>query len=92
MASELKTFTKEDIEKHNKETDCWIIFAGGVYDVTKFMQRHPGGKEKLLKFAGKDGTNAFNTKGNGKGHIPMAVNFRESMKIGILKEEPKPKL
>jgi len=92
MASELKSYTKDQVQTHNTENDCWIIFNDGVYDVTKFMKKHPGGKDILLKFGGKDGTKAFNSKGNGKGHIAMALNFRESLKIGTLKEEAKPKL
>lgn len=93
MSTHFKYYSKEEIQTHNVEKDCWIVFNGGVYDVTKYLQKHPGGKEILMKFAGKDGTEAFNLKGNGRGHIALAHNLRESFKIGILKfEEPKPKL
>jgi len=30
-----------------------------VYDVTKFIEEHPGGVESLMKFAGKEATKAF---------------------------------
>eukprot|EP01047_Picozoa_sp_COSAG01_P081988 COSAG01_NODE_16571_length_1224_cov_8.846222_3_plen_36_part_01 len=31
-------FTAEDVSKHNKKADCWMIVNGGVYDVTEFME------------------------------------------------------
>ncbi len=40
-----KTFTKEEVAKHNKAEDCWIIVHNKVYDVTKFLSEHPGGKK-----------------------------------------------
>lgn len=39
---ELKAYTKEEVEKHNKREDCWIIVDGGVYDVTNYVDEHPG--------------------------------------------------
>ena len=32
---------------------------GGVYDVTTYIDRHPGGPEKVLAQCGKDGSSAF---------------------------------
>ncbi len=57
---EMKTYTVEDVAKHNKETDCWVIVNGVVVDVTHFMAKHPGGKKAILLFAGKDATEEFN--------------------------------
>jgi cytochrome b involved in lipid metabolism len=33
-----------------------MIINGGVYDVTKYIDYHPGGHNAILKFAGKDGS------------------------------------
>jgi cytochrome b involved in lipid metabolism len=38
----MKTFSKEEIQKHNKENDCWIIIDNKVYDTTGFLDDHPG--------------------------------------------------
>ena len=51
--------TVDQVAAHNSESDCWIIIDGVVYDVTKFMKAHPGGKGILLQYAGKDVTNEF---------------------------------
>lgn len=53
-------FTIEDIEKHNTENDCWIVVKNEVYDISKYLNYHPGGKKILMNFAGKDATEGFN--------------------------------
>jgi len=54
-----KTFTVAEVAQHNKATDCWIIIDNKVYDVTKFLAKHPGGSKVVLKLAGKDATKDF---------------------------------
>ena len=38
---------------------CFLLL-GRVYNVTPYMEYHPGGEEELMKGAGADGTNLFN--------------------------------
>ena len=40
---EKNVFTAGDVAKHNRSTDCWVIVHDRVYDVTKFVPKHPGG-------------------------------------------------
>ncbi|KAI3783855.1 hypothetical protein L1987_42943 [Smallanthus sonchifolius] len=64
MASEQKTFTFEDVSKHAKINDCWVIIFGKVYNVTPFMEEHPGGSEVVLAATGKDATGDFEDTGH----------------------------
>lgn len=52
VASPQKQFTREEIEKHNKDDDCWIVINGKVYDATSVLDWHPGGKAPIMAHAG----------------------------------------
>lgn len=47
-----KEFTREEIEKHATQDDCWIVVDGKVYDATSVLEWHPGGAAAILSHAG----------------------------------------
>lgn len=53
VAAKDRQFTREEIEKHNTEDDCWIVVDGKVYDATSVLEWHPGGKAAIINHAGK---------------------------------------
>lgn len=57
---ELATITLEEVAKHGTPDSAWVAINGFVYDVTKFVRFHPGGKKVLLRFAGKECTQEYN--------------------------------
>ena len=54
-----KAFPMDEVKKHTKDTDCWVVIRDQVYDVTKFLNDHPGGKKAIMLYAGKDATTEF---------------------------------
>ena len=52
--------TKSELKKHNKRSDAWLALNGIVYNVTPYMDFHPGGWDELIRGAGKDATILFN--------------------------------
>jgi len=54
MSKRLRIYSSEDVQKHNSESSCWITRGGNVYDVTGFLNDHPGGEDCILQHAAKD--------------------------------------
>jgi nitrate reductase (NAD(P)H) len=52
-SSPQKQFTREEVEKHSSENDCWIVVNNKVYDATSVLSWHPGGKAPILTHAGR---------------------------------------
>ncbi|KAI0688164.1 glyoxylate dehydrogenase [Cerioporus squamosus] len=57
--SDIRVLTGPQVAEHASRESCWIIVHGKVYDVTDFLDEHPGGSKIILKYAGKDATEAY---------------------------------
>ncbi|KAF7364023.1 hypothetical protein MSAN_01061000 [Mycena sanguinolenta] len=49
----------DQVALHNMPTDCWVIIKNRVYDVTEFLEEHPGGSKLILEYAGRDATSVY---------------------------------
>ncbi|KAL4779270.1 FMN-dependent dehydrogenase-domain-containing protein [Aspergillus varians] len=49
----------QDVLHHNQPDDCWVGINGEIWDLTTFVNEHPGGSSVILKYAGRDATDAF---------------------------------
>ncbi|KAI8341233.1 acyl-CoA dehydrogenase/oxidase [Chlamydoabsidia padenii] len=81
----MQTYTVEQVAEHNSAKDCWIIVDGKVFDVTKFLSDHPGGKKVLVKMAGKDASKQFKNFHNDA--IMQRVGL--PMQIGVIGDATK---
>lgn len=55
-----ESFTPADVASHNNpDKGLYIIIDTGVYDVTNFVDEHPGGAKILKRVAGKDASKQF---------------------------------
>lgn len=61
--SEKKIYRESEVTG-KKDKSTWLIIHDNVYDVTKFLEEHPGGEEVLLEQAGRDATEAFEDVGH----------------------------
>ena len=72
-------YTQEEIALHNTEKDCWMILGEKgnekVYDVTTFLDDHPGGPEILLDLAGQNGNEEFEDIGHSKDAREMLKQY-----------------
>ncbi|KAB8202020.1 hypothetical protein BDV34DRAFT_159436 [Aspergillus parasiticus] len=50
----LPTFTSAEVESHNNAKSCYVTLGSKVYDITSFVDDHPGGGDLILEYAGKD--------------------------------------
>ncbi|VVB07371.1 unnamed protein product [Arabis nemorensis] len=87
MGDEAKIFTLSEVSEHNQPHDCWIIINGKVYNVTKFLEDHPGGDDVLLSSTGKDATDDFEDVG----HSESAREMMEQYYVGEIDTTTIPK-
>eukprot|EP00007_Cunea_sp_BSH-02190019_P007055 CAMPEP_0174239496 /NCGR_PEP_ID=MMETSP0417-20130205/14969_1 /TAXON_ID=242541 /ORGANISM="Mayorella sp, Strain BSH-02190019" /LENGTH=143 /DNA_ID=CAMNT_0015318443 /DNA_START=136 /DNA_END=564 /DNA_ORIENTATION=- len=73
----VRVFSREEVAKHNSKDDCWIIINQKVYNVTPWVEDHPGGRA-LLVAPGKDVTNYFEEQQ----HSDYAREHMETFCIG----------
>lgn len=79
------TITLQELQGHNVRTDAWILFRGEVYDVTKYVDEHPGGLA-LLNYAGKDATTAISEQPAHKCVFNFILSKLKTFRVGQLAE------
>jgi len=72
-------YTREEVSRHNTQEDCWIIIHGKVYNITSWVEQHPGGAI-ILANAGGDSTHMFEEMG----HTHTAREIMKDYLIGSL--------
>ncbi len=75
------SYTLTQISTHNSATSCWSAINGEVYDLTRWVDGHPGGRAAILMICGKDGSPVFNLQHGGQRKpATILINY----KIGSL--------
>ncbi|XP_035787617.1 cytochrome b5-like [Anopheles albimanus] len=89
MPAELKQYTMAEVEscdgKAGRQT--WLVIRDNVYDVTAYLEEHPGSSDLIVEWAGKDGTKAFEDFG----HSSDALRTLRTLQIGVLVEQDRAK-
>lgn len=63
----------QELRKHSSKKDAWMAIRGKVYNVTKYMDFHPGGTEELMRGVGTDATKLFD-------QVHPWVNYEQLLK------------
>lgn len=54
-----KTYTMAQVQAGNSASNCLTIVSGSVYNLTDWVNKHPGGAEAIKSMCGKESTDAF---------------------------------
>jgi len=89
QSNSLLVLSSSEAAKHNAPSDCWLIIKGKVYDVSNFLNIHPGNSDTIIPFCGKDATIAFETKDKSpaKDHSQSAYALLADYYIGNLNQQ-----
>ncbi len=82
VTTSITSYTLLQVSSHNTSSDCWSVVSGGVYNLTSWIAKHPGGQSAIKGMCGLDGTVGFLAQHNGD---TKAINTIASYKIGIVK-------
>ncbi|XP_077570438.1 cytochrome b5-like isoform X4 [Stigmatopora nigra] len=84
----VKYLRLDDISQQNSLKCTWIMIRHKVYDVSSFLQEHPGGEEVLREHSGADATESFEDAG----HSADARRVAAQMLIGELHPDDRDKV
>jgi cytochrome b involved in lipid metabolism len=59
-------YTMDQVKANNSSTSCWSVIDGNVYDLTRWINSHPGGAGAIKGLCGIDGTQEFNRQHYGQ--------------------------
>ncbi|WP_434667559.1 cytochrome b5-like heme/steroid binding domain-containing protein [Paraburkholderia sp. A3BS-1L] len=78
-------WTLAEVARHNKINDCWMAIDGTVYDLTAYLPQHPSNPAVILRWCGKEATEAYHTKTRGRPHSAYANEMLLKYRIGASK-------
>ncbi len=69
------------VAQHSGRSSCYSAINGTVYDLTSWIDRHPGGAQRILSICGKDGSSAFSGQHEGE---PRPEQILAGFEVGRL--------
>lgn len=81
-----KVVSHSELLANSTKQNLWVAIHGKVYNVTQFIDEHPGGDEVIISEGGKDATEAFEDVG----HSDEARELLAGLLVGELQESSAP--
>ncbi|RVX72071.1 hypothetical protein B0A52_04669 [Exophiala mesophila] len=83
----LPTIPLSEVETHNTKSSCYVTIGERVFDVTDFLEDHPGGPEFILEYAGKDIKEILQDQ-TSHAHSEAAYEILEDSLVGFVATAP----
>ncbi|KAF2084870.1 fatty acid hydroxylase [Saccharata proteae CBS 121410] len=83
----LPTITQADVKAHNTAKSCFVTIGTKVYDITSFVDDHPGGGDLILEYGGQDVTEIMKDEVSHK-HSEAAYEILDESLVGFVATEP----
>lgn len=64
-AADADAVTMEDVEQNDSPDSCWAAIDGVAYDLTDWIEEHPGGADRIEALCGTDATDDFEGQHSG---------------------------
>lgn len=78
-ASNKRKIPMSEVQQHASIGDSWMVVKGRVFNITPYMDYHPGGKAELMKGVGRDATALFDEI-----HPWISLDMLERLQVGLL--------
>ncbi|KAK0527811.1 fatty acid alpha-hydroxylase [Tilletia horrida] len=89
MSKTLRLIAADEVAKNASSSSCWVSFKGRVYDVSSFLEDHPGGDDLIMRYAGKDIGSAMDDPDE-HSHSDSAYELLDEFLIGRLASAASP--
>jgi len=83
----LPTIPSADVKSRNTADSCYVTLGTKVYDITPFLEDHPGGGELIVEYGGKDVSEILGDEISHK-HSEAAYEILDEHLIGFIATDP----
>ncbi len=66
-------YTMQQVATNNRAASCWTVIDGWVYNLTSWIDAHPGGADIIISMCGIDSTAAFNAQHSNDASVAQAL-------------------
>jgi len=83
---DLPTLPQADVQSKDNSKECYVTLGTKVYDITSFLDDHPGGGDLILEYGGKDVTNVMQDEMS-HAHSESAYEILDDCLIGFVADD-----
>ena len=83
----LPLISSTELQRHRTAASCYVSYGGRVFDLTSFLDDHPGGGDLILEYGGRDVQEIMGDEVSHM-HSESAYEILEDSVVGLLDEIP----